>query len=661
MAIWRPPPRAQQPKKPVYIPPILGIGDGLISFWSLNESTGNPRVDSVGISDLSEQGGTVTRLVPGKVGDAATFVQTNYLKIADNAPLSVTGSFSIWAWVRRSSSLTNFNPGIIGKWAHTDQRSYTLRYDLTADRFNFTVSSDGTGGANAANIQHSLAPSAGTWYFLQAYVDLDGDVMGFRIGTVSSIGSWETTPYTFAGVFNGTADFEVGRLGTSGDVFYGDIDAAGLSSRRLSDTNWNLLWNNGNGLELITPVAKAGYDQTRMELETVFLDGSQSFGDGLIYSWSQLSGTSVSLNNPTTPNPSFTAPDVSTPETLVFELTVVETDLDEASDQVSIRIVPTGSNEWLWYTPAEAGVDPDTFYPTFDSIPSPSMIARFDRVIGAKGDITLVGPTWSASKGLSALIAARQIQLGNIDYDDLIPDSDVPTSPEATLFQFLNMTSDYDLSPHAPGTHFAYNNASVHYYISHLKDTFYSGVSSVQMYQNAYLTALSPEDNQSFAGFYSGWDEGLSMSTRDALRVARLIQQRGIWNGVRILAESFMTGLWQQQIPDSATQSTDESDEFTNQSSTSDVMKDDWSLGHWYLTPDGIQVVTREYLAMYGKFGTSICISRETGIIGASVNVGGAVNDDALTRIQAVHFCAIIDATEESLGVSILAQLLGGD
>lgn len=659
MPIWRLPARTQQPKTPVYIAPTLQIGDGLRLFHRFDEGAGNTRNDSVGTNHAAEIGGAVTRVGPGLVSPfAVSFNQTTFLRITDNPQISFTGNLfgSIWFKLDASNSL-DF-PGIVAKWAAPDQRSFLLMYHKPLNRYVFQASANGV-DALFVTANTFGAPATGVKHFIEFFVDINTH----KIGIAVNRGSFDLADYPASNVFDSTADLEIGRLATSTDVIFGVADAFAMWDRRLSEANRDTNWNNGDGIEIISPVAKAGLDQTRMEQTTVLMDGSQSVGDGLTYSWEQLTGTSVVLDNPAIATPSFPAPDVATPETLTFRLTVTETDLDEAQDDVAIRIVPTGSNEWLSQTPQEAGIDPNVFYNTFDSMPSPCMIARFDKVIGSKGDVSLVGPTWSASKGLSALIAARQIQLGNIDYDDLIPDSDVPSSPEATLFQFLNMTSDYDLSPHAPGTHFAYNNSSVHHYISHIKDTFYSGVSSVQMYKDAYLTALSPEDAQSFAGFYSGWDEGLSMSTRDGLRVARLIQQRGIWDEVRILAESFMTGLWQQQIPDTATQSTDESDEFTNQAGTSDVLKDDWSLGHWYLTPEGIQgaVVAREYLAMYGKFGTSICVSRETGLIGASVNVGGDINDDPLTRIQATHFCAIINACSEVPETPTLAQLLNGD
>jgi hypothetical protein len=79
------------------------------------------------------------------------------------------------------------------------------------------------------------------------------------------------------------------------------------------------------------PVADAGDDQSVAEGAPVALDGSNSFdidGDVITFSWTQVSGAAVSLNNATTATPNFTAPlyevggAVGVVDTLIFELTV---------------------------------------------------------------------------------------------------------------------------------------------------------------------------------------------------------------------------------------------------------------------------------------------------------------------------------------------------
>jgi len=73
------------------------------------------------------------------------------------------------------------------------------------------------------------------------------------------------------------------------------------------------------------PVASAGAPTTVDEGSLAFLDGSASVdpdGDVLSYSWTQIGGPAVSLSNPFTQIPTFTAPDVSGVAELGFELVV---------------------------------------------------------------------------------------------------------------------------------------------------------------------------------------------------------------------------------------------------------------------------------------------------------------------------------------------------
>ena len=90
------------------------------------------------------------------------------------------------------------------------------------------------------------------------------------------------------------------------------------------------------------PVAEAGDAQSVIADAVVTLDGSATDpdGDALTYSWTQTSGTNVTLSDAAIADPTFTAP--ATAAVLVFELTVTDDSGDSAtntdSDTVTITV-----------------------------------------------------------------------------------------------------------------------------------------------------------------------------------------------------------------------------------------------------------------------------------------------------------------------------------
>src|SRR3989442_6321666 len=92
----------------------------------------------------------------------------------------------------------------------------------------------------------------------------------------------------------------------------------------------------------VKPVANAGPDKTVIEGTIVTLNGTDSTdSDGTIesYSWLQTNGTNISLTDPTSASPSFTAPEVGTDGNLLtFDLTVTDNDLQTSKDTVNIMV-----------------------------------------------------------------------------------------------------------------------------------------------------------------------------------------------------------------------------------------------------------------------------------------------------------------------------------
>ena len=90
------------------------------------------------------------------------------------------------------------------------------------------------------------------------------------------------------------------------------------------------------------PVADAGADQKGIKPEeSVTLDGSGSSDeddDPLTYLWSQSSGPSVTLDNPSTATPTFAAPSVDEETILKFKLIVNDGRKDSEPDETQVTI-----------------------------------------------------------------------------------------------------------------------------------------------------------------------------------------------------------------------------------------------------------------------------------------------------------------------------------
>ncbi len=118
-------------------------------------------------------------------------------------------------------------------------------------------------------------------------------------------------------------------------------------------------------LDNTLPVANAGPDQTVDEGDVVTLAGSGSDAEGAVtLSWSQISGTTVTLSDNSITNPVFTAPAVSVDEVLTFRLTVTDNTSAVVFDDVSITVSDTAAPppaaplSYLFYSNSLNAVNP---------------------------------------------------------------------------------------------------------------------------------------------------------------------------------------------------------------------------------------------------------------------------------------------------------------
>jgi hypothetical protein len=170
-------------------------------------------------------------------------------------------------------------------------------------------------------------------------VTLDASASSDSDGSISSY-SWLQTggsAVTLDDSSSATPSFTAPSVDSASDTLSFEVTVTDDDDDTDTDSV-DIVVNNVNQL----PAVDAGEDQAVNEGDNVDLDGTGSSDpDGTIqsYSWTQTAGTSVTLDDPASPTPSFTAPSVGpSGETLTFELTVTDNDGEGATDEVDVTV-----------------------------------------------------------------------------------------------------------------------------------------------------------------------------------------------------------------------------------------------------------------------------------------------------------------------------------
>lgn len=210
------------------------LTDNLVSYWKLDESSGNA-TDSVGSNTLTNNNSTA--FATGKINNGADFEvsSSNYLSIADNASLSITGGLSISFWWKPESHVAF--TWLLGKYVISgNQRSYGIYWD--SGTLSFIKSTNGTA---IQQVDYTFTPSDGTWYHFVCTYDTGGNgaiyLNGASVATSSSMST---------AIFDGTAPFWIGGANNDPDVD-GIIDEVGIWSRALVAGEVASLYNSGSG------------------------------------------------------------------------------------------------------------------------------------------------------------------------------------------------------------------------------------------------------------------------------------------------------------------------------------------------------------------------------------------------------------------------------
>lgn len=220
----------------------MALTDSLISYWKLDEASGNA-LDAHSTNDLTETSGTIASAT-GKISNCRDFEDgdSEYFVRSDNAALS-TGDidFTIQAWVN-FEALAGYRT-IISKSASGTTFEYHLDYSQPDNRIRFFVESSGaTYGIVLANTLG--APSTATWYHIIAWHDATANTVNISVNN----GTADSTSHS-AGVRDGSGSFYMGGdAGVSLGSHDGLIDEVGFWKRVLTSGERTSLYNAGSGL-----------------------------------------------------------------------------------------------------------------------------------------------------------------------------------------------------------------------------------------------------------------------------------------------------------------------------------------------------------------------------------------------------------------------------
>ena len=335
------------------------MADGKVWAWGLN---GNGQLGD---------GSTQNRFQPVEV-DSLTSVSA--ITAGDNFSVALLSDGTAWAWGRNSqgqlgdgTSVSSPSPvkvsGIdaitsISAGQHfalaskSDGTVWAWGYNIRGQLGNGTSASSNT-PLQVSGLSSAIKVSAGAEFSLAQLSD--NTLVGWGYNVFGQVGDGTTTTqFTLvpvanvnslaafaAGSSHSVVTFPDGSVSTWGDNSSAQLGHVGIdfSPRPITVKGINLLNSN-------PPIAKAGENQSQLSQQQVTLDSSASSdNDGSIasYNWSQIGGTTVTLSDPNTASPTFTAPNISTVETLEFQLTTTDGQGNSDLDQVSIQIYPSTS------------------------------------------------------------------------------------------------------------------------------------------------------------------------------------------------------------------------------------------------------------------------------------------------------------------------------
>ncbi len=323
----------------------------MVAWWPLDETQG-PTANDIGgsfnnVGTWTSSPGTAT----GKVAGALRFNGSNYVQVSPQTELDFgTGDFSIDVWVQTVGSTSTRT--LVDKRTGTSSSQTGYALYLYNGKPGLLLADSGSSTSYNSTATSTAFVADGTWHHIAVTVDRDY-TSGLNI-YVDGTSTATFNPTAHMGNLTNNAPLVFGgkNLITPSFTFVGRLDELELFNRAITLTEIQDIYNAGSAGKCkptptpanSAPVANAGNDQTVDEETQVTLDGSHSYdpdGDSITYQWTQVSGPTVTLSDPNSANPGFTAPQVTETTYLEFELVVSDGQLSSEASVATVTVLDT--------------------------------------------------------------------------------------------------------------------------------------------------------------------------------------------------------------------------------------------------------------------------------------------------------------------------------
>lgn len=210
----------------------MALKDNLISYWSMDEASGQIRIDSHGANDLANNG-TVGVGTGINNNGATSWSESNFLSVADDNNMDATGAFSISLWIK-SSAWTANSMAIMGKEATGNGWVLYLQSNGGAPVFQVN---------QATNHIATSSLSTDTQYHL--VISCDGTDLTFYLN-----GSVDTAAQTFTAATASAAALNFGKRQTEARPLNSNaiVDEVAFWNRAITSDEVTEIYNSGTGL-----------------------------------------------------------------------------------------------------------------------------------------------------------------------------------------------------------------------------------------------------------------------------------------------------------------------------------------------------------------------------------------------------------------------------